>query len=163
MVRSPKHRSGLGSEHPYCDLTQNLMLILFFVVWGLDAFILDYSKVLVDFAPFFFRLSLAVLSLGFGGCLAMKAHNVVFSNQPELLDSGVYSWVRHPMYLGTLLVCLGFLLAIPSILALMIWLAFFLIYDKMASYEENDLRRILGKEYITYQKRVPKWFPRLVR
>ena len=71
----------------------------------------------------------------------MKAHNVVFSNQPELLDSGVYSWVRHPMYLGTLLVCLGFLLAIPSILALMIWLAFFLIYNKMATYEENDVVR----------------------
>jgi protein-S-isoprenylcysteine O-methyltransferase Ste14 len=65
--------------------------------------------------------------------------------------------------LGTLLVCLGFFLAIPSILALIIWIAFFLIYDKMATYEEKDLRRILGEEYAAYQKRVPKWFPRLVQ
>ena len=160
MIRSSKHRSGLGSEHPYCDSTQNLMLILFFIVWGLDAFILNYTTVLVDFVPFFFRLFLAILTLSVGAYLAMNAHNIVFSNQPKLLDSGVYSWVRHPMYLGTLLVCLGFILAIPSIPALMIWIAFLLIYDKMATYEENDLRRILGEEYAAYQKRVPKWFPR---
>jgi len=93
----------------------------------------------------------------------MKAHNVVFSDHSKLLDSGVYSWVRHPMYLGTLLVCLGFLWAIPSILALMIWIEFFLICDKMATYEENALKRILGEEYVAYQKRVSKWFPRFVR
>ena len=163
MVRSSKHRSGLGAEHPYCDSTQNVMLILFFVVWGLDSFILNYSTVLVDFVPFFFRLFPAILTFSLGAYLAMKAHTVVFNDQPKLLGAGVYSWVRHPMYLGTLLVCFGFLLAISSILALMIWIAFFLIYDKMATYEENDLRRILGEEYGAYQKRVPKWLLRLVQ
>jgi hypothetical protein len=29
VVRSSKHRSGLGAEHPYCDSTQSLMLIFF--------------------------------------------------------------------------------------------------------------------------------------
>ena len=158
-----KHRSGLGSEHPHCDLTQNLMLILFFVVWGLDAFILNYSTAFAELIPLFFRFSLAILTLSVGAYLAMKAHSVVFNDPPKLLDSGVHSWVRHPMYLGTLLVCLGFLLAVPSILAILIWSASFLIYDKMATYEEKDLRCILGDEYIAYQKRVPKWFPRLVR
>jgi len=163
VVRSSKHRSGLGAEHPYCDSTQNLILILFFVVWEVDSFSLNASKILFDFVPFFFRLFLASLALSLGGYLAMKAHNVVFSDHSKLLDSGVYSWVRHPMYLGTLLVCLGFLWAIPSILALMIWIEFFLICDKMATYEENALKRILGEEYVAYQKRVSKWFPRFVR
>jgi protein-S-isoprenylcysteine O-methyltransferase Ste14 len=35
--------------------------------------------------------------------------------------------------------------------------------DKMATYEEKDLIRILGKEYIAYQKRVPKWCPKLLQ
>ncbi len=139
------------------------MLVLFFVVWGLDAFILNASTVLVDFLPFFFRVFLALLTFSLGAYLAMKAHNVVFSDCSKLLDSGVYSWVRHPMYLGILLVCLGFLVGIPSLLALMIWIAFFFIYDQMATYEENDLRRILGEEYMAYQKRVPKWVPKRVR
>ena len=93
----------------------------------------------------------------------MKAHRVVFNDQPTLLDIGVYAWVRHPLYLGILLVCLGFLLAVPSIFALTIWITFFLIYDKMATYEETDLKRILGADYAAYQQRVPKWLPRLVR
>ena len=64
------------------------------------------------------------------------------------------------MYLGTLVFFLGFFFAIPSLLSLGILILFFILYDKMATYEENDLIRILGEEYVAYQKRVPKWFPR---
>jgi protein-S-isoprenylcysteine O-methyltransferase Ste14 len=71
--------------------------------------------------------------------------------------------VRHPMYLGTLLFCLTFFFAMPSFLSFMIWIVFFIFYDKMATYEENDLIRIFGEKYISYQKRVPKWIPRIIR
>ena len=67
------------------------------------------------------------------------------------------------MYLGILLVYLAFLFDMPSLLSLMIWLRFFIFYDKMTTYEENDLIRMLGEEYINYQKRVPKWFPRIIK
>jgi protein-S-isoprenylcysteine O-methyltransferase Ste14 len=89
-----------------------------------------------------------------------KSHNAVFDGtggRPKLVDSGVYSCVRHPMYLGTLLLCTGFFLAVPSPSALVVLIVFFVLYDKMATYEENDLIRILGREYVTYQQRVPKW------
>jgi protein-S-isoprenylcysteine O-methyltransferase Ste14 len=36
-------------------------------------------------------------------------------------------------------------------------------YDRMATYEERDLIRILGEQYLNYQKRVPKWFIRIRR
>jgi protein-S-isoprenylcysteine O-methyltransferase Ste14 len=65
------------------------------------------------------------------------------------------------MYLGVLMFCLGFFFASPSLLSLGVWIGFFIVYDKMATYEEKDLVRILGEEYIAYQKRVPKWFPRI--
>ncbi|MDH5440123.1 MAG: isoprenylcysteine carboxylmethyltransferase family protein [Candidatus Bathyarchaeota archaeon] len=83
------------------------------------------------------------------------------SDQPRLADWSVYSWVRHPTYLGVLVFCLGFFLAAPSLLSLGVWLGFYILYDEMATYEEKDLVRILGDEYAAYQKRVPKWFPRL--
>ena len=136
------------------------MLILFFILWGLDAFIVQYSTTLYELLPVSFRVLPAALSLGFGVYLITKAHAVVFTDHLQLIDVGVYAWVRHPMYLGTLLFCLGFFWAIPSVLALISWVAFFAIYDRMATFEENDLRRILGEEYAAYQKRVPKWFPR---
>jgi len=163
VVEISKDRTGLGSEHPYCDSLQLMMILLFFVVWGLDSFY-NYSTVLVGLTALPLRLFLAIVSLNFGVYFSAKSHKLVFSekcDQPKLIDSGVYSRVRHPMYLGVLMFCLGFFFAIPSLLSLGVWIGFFIVYDKMATYEEKDLVRILGEEYIAYQKRVPKWFPRI--
>ena len=158
----------MGSEHPLCDKIQLIMLILFLVVWGIDSlsfFIFRYSTVLVDVISFPALLLPSLVSLGFGLYLVAKSHKAVFGEahvQPKLLDSGVYSWVRHPMYLGILMCCLAFFFASPSLLSIGILLAFFIIYNKMTTYEEKSLTQILGEEYIAYQKRVPKWFPKLV-
>lgn len=140
------------------------MTILFFVVWGLDSFVYGCSTVLVGLIPLPLRLFLAFLSLGVGVYLGAKSHRVIFGearDRPVLVDSGVYSRVRHPMYLGILMFCLGFFFAIPSLLSLGVWVGFFILYDKMAAYEEKDLVRLLGEEYTAYQKRVPKWLIRL--
>ena len=161
MIKFSIHRPGLGSEHPYCDTVQIVMVILFITIWGLDAFVLNYSTLLVALMPFPLRLFLAVLVVCFGGYLAVKSHDFIFNSQSKFCDTGVYSWVRHPMYLGILLICLGFFFAIPSLLSLAVWIIFFLFYEKMTTYEERDLIRILGGEYSSYQKRVPKWFPKL--
>ncbi|HUW47702.1 MAG TPA: isoprenylcysteine carboxylmethyltransferase family protein [Patescibacteria group bacterium] len=105
-----------------------------------------------------------ILFLCLGLYLISKAHKVVLDEsqtQPGLVDSGVYAVVRHPMYLGTLLFCLSFLFISFSLLSIGIWIAFFIFYDRMATYEERSLIQILGEEYIAYQKRAAKWFPRL--
>jgi len=162
VIEISENKTVLGSEFPYCDKIQLTMIILFFVIWGLDSFICNYSTVLVGLIPLPLRLFLAILSLSMGVYLGAKSHKAVFgeiTDQPRLIDSGVYSWVRHPMYLGILLFCLGFFFISPSLLSFGVWLTFFILYDKMTTYEEKDLIRILGEEYIAYQKRVPKWFP----
>ena len=165
MIEISEDRTGLGSEFPHCDQIQLIMIILFFVVWVIDSlsfFIFRYSTVLVGLFSLPVLLPPAALSLGFGLRLVAKSHNAVFDctvHQPRLIDSSVYSWVRHPMYLGILLLCLGFFFLSSSLLSFGVWLAFFILYDKMAAYEEKDLIRILGEEYTAYQKRVPKWFP----
>ena len=167
MIEISENKTVLGSEFPHCDQIQLIMIILFFVVWGGDSlsfFIFRYSTVLVGLFSLLVLLLPAILSLGFGLYLIAKSHKAVFgeiTDQPRLIDSGVYSWVRHPMYLGILVFCLGFFFLSSSLLSFGVWLAFFILYDKMATYEEKDLIRILGEEYIAYQKRVAKWFPRI--
>ena len=167
MVKVSEERHGLGSEHPLCDKIQLIMLILFLVVWGIDSlsfFIFRYSTVLVAVISFPALLLPSFASLGFGLYLVAKSHKAVFGeahDQPKLLDSGVYSWVRHPMYLGILMCCLAFFFVSPSLLSIGILLVFFILYDKMTTCEEKSLTQILGEDYIAYKKRVPKWFPKL--
>jgi protein-S-isoprenylcysteine O-methyltransferase Ste14 len=164
VVEIPKDKAVLGSESPYCDSVQLAMIILFFVVWGLDSFIFAISTVLAGFVPLPLRLFLGALSLSVGVYFGAKSHEMIFGEErrrPVLIDSGVYSRVRHPMYLGILMFCLAFFFFIPSLISLGVWVAFFILYDRMAAYEENDLARLLGDEYTAYQKRVPKWRIRL--
>ena len=160
-------KKGLGSEHPLCDRIQLVMVILFFVSWALDSlshFIFWYSTIVLEAVSFPLLLIGMMLFLCLSLYLTLKAHKAVLDEghtQPKFVDSGVYAVVRHPMYLGTLLFCLSFLFISFSLLSIGIWVAFFIFYDKMATYEEKDLVRILGEEYIAYQKRVSKWFPRI--
>jgi len=166
VIEISEKRAGLGSEHPRCDQIQLIMIILFFAVWAIDSLsfiIFRHSTVLVGLPSLPILLLPAILSIGLGSYLIAKSHKAVFgetANHSRLIDSGVYSWVRHPMYLGILLVCLGLFFISLSLLSCGIWLAFFIFYDKMATYEEKDLLSILREEYTTYQRRVPKWIPR---
>jgi protein-S-isoprenylcysteine O-methyltransferase Ste14 len=167
VVKVSEKRHGLGSEHPLCDRIQLIMLMLFLVVWGIDSLsfiFFRYSTVLVNVISFPALLLPSFVSLGFGLYLVAKSHKAVFGEahvQPKLLDSGVYSWLRHPMYLGILMCCLGFFFVSPSLLSIGILVVFFIFYNKMTTYEEKSLIQILGEDYIAYQKRVPKWFPKL--
>jgi protein-S-isoprenylcysteine O-methyltransferase Ste14 len=160
-------RHGLGAEHPLCDRIQLVMLILFFIVWGVDSlsfFIFGYSTVIFDIIAFPALLVGVSVILGLSFYLVSKSHKAVLEqihDPPELVDSGVYAWVRHPMYLGILLFCLAFLFISISLASLVIWLGFFIFYDRMATYEERSLIELLGEQYAAYQKRVSKWLPRV--
>ena len=160
-------KHGLGSEHPLCDRIQLVMVVLFFVVWGVDSlsfFMFDYSTVILEVLAFPALLEGTILFLCLSFFLVSKSHKAVLEqvhDPPKLVDSGIYAWVRHPMYLGILLFCLSFLFISVSLVSIGIWITFFIFYDRMATYEEKSLIEILGKQYIAYQKRVFKWLPRL--
>ena len=167
MVRIPRKHSNLGSEHPFCHKIQLTMTILFFVVWLMDYLsqsIFGCSTILTGLKSLPILIILAIISLGSGLYLIVKSHTSVFGKEtksPRLIDFGVYSLVRHPMYLGILLLFLSCFFFIPSLLSLVIWILFFIVYDKMATFEESDLVRKIGKKYVNYQNKVPKWFPKI--
>ena len=79
----------------------------------------------------------------------------------ELVVSGLYKYVRNPMYVGILLVILGHFLWFGFwnllIYAAVVFAAFsaFVIF-----YEEPTLKRNFGAAYEDYLKRVPRWIPR---
>jgi len=80
----------------------------------------------------------------------------------HLVVTGLYRFVRNPMYVGVLSVILGqaLLLGDPRVLGYgaAVWLGFFLF---VIGYEEPTLRRTFGEEYETFCANVPRWIPRL--
>ena len=156
---------GLGSEHPFCDRIQLLLLIFFFAVWGIDTlsfFVFGYSTVLLLALSFPLLLAGTIVFFCISFYLVSKSHSAVFKQvhgPPKLVDSGVYAWIRHPMYLGTILFCSAFIFVSVSIFSIVIWICIFIFYDRMATFEEKNLIEMLGEQYIAYQRKVSKWLP----
>lgn len=76
----------------------------------------------------------------------------------ELVTSGAYRFVRHPIYLGVLLACLGVSLATASPLRLGLTVLLFVFFDMKARKEERWLAERYP-EYARYRERVKKLIP----
>ena len=78
-----------------------------------------------------------------------------------LARSGPYAHVRNPLYIGTLTVAAGFVIASRRWeLAVLFAAVFLLIYLPVVELEEQHLRSLFP-EYADYAKRVPRLWPRL--
>jgi protein-S-isoprenylcysteine O-methyltransferase Ste14 len=80
----------------------------------------------------------------------------------ELVTGGPYAFVRHPMYLGILLVALG------GVLVYRTWTFVFLLGNVPGLYwralrEEEALALEFGERWAAYAERVPAWLPKLSR
>ncbi|OGF61358.1 MAG: hypothetical protein A2Y62_15105 [Candidatus Fischerbacteria bacterium RBG_13_37_8] len=95
---------------------------------------------------------------------AKKGHDVIFGEVHEkaiLINKGIFTKVRHPIYLGAILFYLGFVFFTFSLISFGLWIIIFIFYDYIARYEEVILVHTLGEAYESYMKEVPRWIPRL--
>jgi protein-S-isoprenylcysteine O-methyltransferase Ste14 len=80
-----------------------------------------------------------------------------------LTTSGPYAYTRNPLYLGSALLALGFVLAARSMAVAMIVIAGFVaIYLPVIHAEESHLRANFPG-YEEYARKVPRFFPRIKR
>ncbi|MGD8782182.1 MAG: isoprenylcysteine carboxylmethyltransferase family protein [Ignavibacteria bacterium] len=85
-----------------------------------------------------------------------------WSPTKKLITGGIYKYVRNPMIMGVLTVLAGEAIAILSV-NIFIWAVIFFIINNIyfVLYEEPDLEKKFGNEYLVYKKNVPRWIPRL--
>ena len=79
-----------------------------------------------------------------------------------LVVTGVYRFVRNPMYLSVLIIILGQALLFGSwglVLYAVIVFAAFVAFVR--GYEEPILTDTYGEQYLDYRRNVPGWWPRL--
>ena len=80
----------------------------------------------------------------------------------HLVVSGLYRFVRNPMYLSVTLIVFGEFLLVQSRGLLWYWVIWFAIVNLFVmGYEEPALRRQFGAAYDRYTREVGRWVPRL--
>lgn len=89
-----------------------------------------------------------------------KKYKTPHKFQPSnyVIQDGVFSFSRNPIYLGMVLLLIGYAVILQNLISLVIPLIFFLIiHFKFIPYEENKMKKELGDEYLEYEKKVRKW------
>jgi protein-S-isoprenylcysteine O-methyltransferase Ste14 len=146
------------------------ILILPFLV-----FALPYSAYMQEllgkrFDLFIEILSLAVALSGVGlRCLTIgyarsgtSGRNTKRQRAAVLNMTGMYSIVRHPLYLGNFLIFFGILLFVQVWWFVLIGLlSFWLYYERIMLREEGFLRSKFEKDYLNWANETPAFFPRL--
>ena len=143
----------------------------FLLFWGWLALqVRSLARDVVPELPPAARVAGAVLMV-LGGSLALwcvalfvvagRGTPAPFDPPRALVPLGPYRWVRNPMYLGGLLLLVGFggwrtslamiLLAVPIAA---------LVHLFVVLYEERTLERRFGLQYVAYRALVNRWLPK---
>ena len=160
-----RHNDNLTGEHSTGDIGQLILFCLFMALWISDM-LLKYSSFPNEYIPVGVRLPFGILLLIVSGYMAVTGLSIVFGKQAQsqgVIKKGVFSFVRHPIYLSEIILYLGLLVLNISLAAAFIWIIAIFFLHYISRYEEKLLLAKFGKEYEQYMKEVPMWFPRLSR
>jgi protein-S-isoprenylcysteine O-methyltransferase Ste14 len=85
----------------------------------------------------------------------------IHSAQGQLVTTGIYGYVRHPQYLGFLLITLGMNVLWITISTLILWPILAVVYYRLAKEEDEEMEERFGEEYRKYKQMVPMFIPHL--
>ncbi len=113
----------------------------------------------------FFSVTVAVAGvviIGLGIASFRRAGTTVNPMKPDsassLVVSGLYRLTRNPMYLGFLVVLLGWAIFLSNALAFLFLPAFILYMNRFQiEPEEKALTSLFGEQFVAYRSRVRRW------
>lgn len=111
------------------------------------------------FAVSLFGLFIRCFTIGF--VPAMTSGRNTKKQVAEVLNqTGIYSLIRHPLYVGNFFMFLGIVLFIRSLSYTLIFILFYwLYYERIMFTEEQFLRQKFGQKYLLWANRTPAIIP----
>ncbi|NIN64997.1 MAG: isoprenylcysteine carboxylmethyltransferase family protein, partial [Anaerolineae bacterium] len=102
-------------------------------------------------------VSLGLIALGIT-LVALGWHRI-YRGKGELVTSGIYARLRHPQYLGLILIVTAFLIQWPTVPTLLMAPILTARYVRLAKEEDQELQFVFGEEYQRYRQRVSGLWP----
>jgi protein-S-isoprenylcysteine O-methyltransferase Ste14 len=125
------------------------------------AFDFEDAWEIICVAVAFFGLAIRVYTIGHVP-EGTSGRNTKDQRADALNTTGIYSVVRHPLYVGNFLIWLGVAMFVRCWwLTLMFVLLFALFYERIIFTEEEFLRKKYGKEWDEWAAGTPAFIPRL--
>jgi protein-S-isoprenylcysteine O-methyltransferase Ste14 len=165
-VRKHSGRVDLVGEHKYGDIGQIILFALFVVGVAIDMIFLHSLSSLRESVPILYRIPVAFVAIVISLLLFLHSHRTIFEevrDEVGVIDTGVYSIVRHPMYLGAITLYLSIEVLTLSGIGLAVFVVSVTFYVFIARFEERLLISRLGDKYRHYMRDVPMFVPRLGR
>jgi len=136
----------------------NILVALQFGIIGLMAI----------FTHNFFATPYPLVIFGFGLAIGIWAlqHNRLgnFNIQPilrencQLVTTGIYKYIRHPMYLSVIIMMFSIVLATPTLIEILLFVTLIIVLTLKAIKEES-LWSKHDKDYIDYHKKTKLFIP----
>jgi protein-S-isoprenylcysteine O-methyltransferase Ste14 len=130
----------------------------------LSAFYLPHMVLPGDPTLQFLRISGSVLFVA-GMALFLICAGQIYTAKlwrKGAVTGGLYSWVRHPQYLGLGIAGLGLSILWPRFLTIVLWLAMILVYYALAKDEERRMLKSDEAAYRQYRDRTGMFLPRSI-
>ena len=104
-------------------------------------------------------MPVGLIITGIGLLFVIAGWRPIYKAKDELITIGVYRYLRHPQYLGFLLITLGWLIHWPTIPTAAMWPILVVMYHSLAKKEEKEMVERFGDKYLQYIEKVPMFIP----
>jgi len=127
------------------------------------AYLLSRTGILTLGQGVYLVMALSALLIAIGAGLVAVGWYQVHAGREELVTDGVYVVIRHPQYLGLMLIILGFNIQWPTLPTLLMAPILVGAYLVLARREDAELLMRFGPVFDRYAEEVPAFLPSLGR
>ncbi|MGH7391244.1 MAG: methyltransferase family protein [Candidatus Rokuibacteriota bacterium] len=125
-------------------------------LWG---FALDRLGLLPLRLGVYLVMAVSTLLIAAGLALLVIGWATVYQGRGDLVTRGIYRHLRHPQYLGLILIVIGFNIMWPTLLTLVMAPILIVMYARLARREDEELATFFGEAFLDYAARTPAFVP----